>query len=100
LSEQISCFFDRLNTPPSEHNRGGLHSVLYLLRRELIETAGYDPNAGSESAADAGGIKRRLFASLILMFTTFDLLAKCALGDTGGVAARFKESFVRLMAAA
>ena len=94
LNEQISFFFDSPNTSSSEHNRGGLHSVLYLLRRELVETAGYDPNADSESAADAGGIKRRLFASFILMFTTFDLLAKFALGDTGGVGARFKE-FIR-----
>jgi hypothetical protein len=91
LNDKISFCFESPNTEPAKHRRGDLVSVLYLLRRELIETAGYDPNTDTESVVDATGVRNRLFASLILMFTAFDLLAKLHLGDAGGVGARFKE---------
>jgi hypothetical protein len=63
-----------------------------LNRRELIDTAGYDPNTGdTEDTVDGGGVKRRLFASLMVMFAGFDLLAKFQLGDGGPVGGRFIE---------
>lgn len=92
VTDKIYFFFDSPTTPPQDHKRDTLASVLYLLRRELIETAGYDPAAGdTEEAIDAGGVQRRLFASLILMFTGFDLLAKFQRGDRGHVRDRFKK---------
>ena len=87
--EKIQFFFDAPIRAPSEHSRDGFHSVLYLLRRELIETLGYDPDANTEADVDRGGARRRLFASLGLMFSGFDLLAKFALGDSGRVGTRF-----------
>jgi hypothetical protein len=91
VEDKISFFFDSPRTEVSVHRRGTLVSILYLLRRELIETAGYDPGVHDEATVDASGVRNRLFASLILMFTAFDLLAKFHLGDSGGVGARFKE---------
>src|SRR5882757_60250 len=82
---KISFCFGSPNDPPEKHNRAGLFSVLYLLRRELIDTAGYDPNLDTEAKVDAEGVKVRLFISLIGMFTAFDLLAKFQLGDSDGV---------------
>jgi hypothetical protein len=64
--------------------------VLYLLRRELIETIGYDPNVASEDRVDTNGSRSRLFASTILMFTVIDLLAKYMFGSVGGIGDRFK----------
>jgi hypothetical protein len=92
LNDKIKFFFDDPTKPPAAHKRRALVSVLYLLRRELIETAGYDPARGDDEAkVDTAGVKNRLFASLILMFTAFDLLAKFSLGDKGGVGECFKE---------
>jgi hypothetical protein len=92
LNEKIQFFFDDPTRPPAGHKRRTLVSVLYLLRRELIETAGYDPASGDDEAkVDTEGVKNRLFASLILMFTAFDLLAKFRFGDKGGVGERFKD---------
>ena len=62
---------------------------MYLLRRELIDTAGYNPDADNEDAVDAEGVRNRLFASLIVMFTAIDLLAKFQFGDKNGVGDRF-----------
>ena len=64
--------------------------MLYLLRRELIETLGYDPNATTEDEVDERGSRNRLFASTILMFTAVDLLAKYTCGEAGGIGDRFK----------
>ena len=83
LDDKIAFCFTSPKELPSSHNRDGRVSVLYLLRRELIETAGYNPNVDDEGAVDAGGIQNRLFVSLIAMFTAFDLLAKFQLGDQG-----------------
>jgi hypothetical protein len=60
------------------------------LRRELIETLGYEPDIDNEASVKVAGAKRLLFASLILMFTMVDLLAKF-MSDEDGVAIRFKE---------
>jgi hypothetical protein len=91
VEDKVVFFFDLPRRHVSAHKRGTFVSILYLLRRELIETAGYDPGVHDEAAVDASGVRNRLFASLILMFTAFDLLAKFRLGDSGGVGARFKE---------
>lgn len=94
--EKIYFFFDSPNTPPGDHKKGTLASVLYLLRRELIETAGYDPAAGgSEDRAAAEGVQRRLFASLIVMFTGFDILAKFQFGDKSGEVGKRFIDFLR-----
>jgi hypothetical protein len=94
-ASKILFFFESPNTPQESHQDGTLTSVLYLLRRELIETAGYDPASGdTEDTVDATGVRRRLFASLIVMFTGFDLLAKFQRGDAEGVGERFK-AFLR-----
>jgi hypothetical protein len=91
LNDKIEFCFGDPTVDHTHHLRGSVASVLYLLRRELIETAGYDPNKGdTEQMVDAGGVQRRLFASLILMFTGFDLLAKFQRGDTERVGDRFK----------
>lgn len=74
--DKIAFFFQSPNTKPRDHSRDGLHSVLYLLRRELIETLGYHPDQHTETDVERGGSRHRLFASMILMFTTIDLLAK------------------------
>jgi len=87
--DRITFFFDSPNN--ASHARAGLHSVLYLLRRELLETMGFDPNSTSEHDAGAAGPRNRMFASLILMFTVVELLAKFAYGDaSGNVGARFR----------
>jgi hypothetical protein len=92
LDSKIEFFFASPGSPLDSHKRDGLVSVLHLLRRELIDTAGYDPDAGDDEAVvDSSGVRRRLFASLILMFTGIDLLAKFHLGDSGGVGDRFKK---------
>jgi hypothetical protein len=54
----------------------GRASVLYLLRKELVECAGYNPSDHSEQAVAAEGAKRLLFATVALCFTVADLLAK------------------------
>jgi len=82
-TDKITFFFDDPATPPQQHRRDGAHSVLYLLRRELLDTLGYNPDTDHEDAALSGGAQRRLFASTILMFTVCDLLAKFMFGDGG-----------------
>lgn len=77
--------------PIAEHKRGNLCSVLYLLRRELLDTAGWKPELDDEQKAYDNGVRNRLFASLIVMFTGFDLLAKFQLGDSGVAGERFKK---------
>lgn len=89
--DRLNFFFIDPQTPPDRATRGNIHSVLYLLRRELISTAGYDPSITSESDLSAAGIKTRHFASMILMFTLIDLLAKAVYGNRGGVGKRFKD---------
>jgi hypothetical protein len=89
-TEQLSFFFDPPEESPDNHAKSAMHSTLYLLRRELLETMGYDPNRESENTARMNGSRHRLFASLILMFTVCDLLAKFMCGDDGGVGERFK----------
>jgi hypothetical protein len=93
LNDRIAFFFDEPTHSPDVHKRDGVASVLYLLRRELIETAGWDPGAGEdEQKVYDNGVRNRLFASLIVMFTGFDLLAKFQFGDkTGEVGKRFKD---------
>jgi hypothetical protein len=78
LDEDIEFFFQLPSTPTTSHARGHTFSVLYLLRRELMETAGHDPDVTSEAIAVDRGVERRLFASVTLMFTGFDLLSKFA----------------------
>jgi hypothetical protein len=89
--DKIRFFFDEPTRAVDDHKRGGLASVLYLVRRELIETAGWDPGKGDdEQKVYDEGVRNRLFATLILIFSGFDLLAKFQLGDAGGVGDRFK----------
>ena len=90
----IDFFFAAPDTPSARHSRGSMVSVLYLLRRELLDTQGYDPAIEYEDTAWRNGAKARLFASLSLMFTGFDLLAKFEQGDEAGVGRRFK-AFLR-----
>jgi hypothetical protein len=93
--ENIDFFFEAPSTSPATHARVDQFSVLYLLRRELLETQGYDPNNDAEAAAWTSGARNRLFASLSLMFTGIDLVAKFEQGDaSGGVGARF-QNFLR-----
>ena len=55
LNDKINFFFDAPTNDPARHYRAGLTSVLYLLRCELVETAGYDPGSGdTEETVDAG----------------------------------------------
>ena len=89
-NDRIAWFFEAPSTNPTQHARNKAVSVLYLLRRELIETLGYDPNANTEDDVDTRGSRNRLFASAILMFTAIDLLAKYMSGDVGGIGDRFK----------
>ncbi len=90
-NDRITWFFEQPAVRPESHSRAGAVSVLYLLRRELIETLGYDPDTDTEGMVDSGGSQRSLFASTILMFTMVDLLAKYMFGDTGGIGDRFKK---------
>lgn len=90
VEDKIRFCFDGPKTAPREHRRGGVTSVLYLLRRELVETAGYNPDTVDEAAVERSGVRNRLFASLILMFTGFDLLAKLQRGDKEDIGVRFR----------
>jgi hypothetical protein len=90
LNDKISFFFEGPSVALDKHPRNRVFSVSYLLRRELMETAGYDPNVEQESAAVGAGVRQRLFASSILVFTGIDLLAKFG-SDRRGVGSRFKE---------
>jgi hypothetical protein len=87
---KVTFFFMEPSVGPGAHNLDGHFSVLYLLRRELLETMGYDPNTDPENLAWKEGARNRLFASLALMFTGFDLLAKFEQGDRAKVGPRFK----------
>jgi hypothetical protein len=87
--DRIGFFFDDPSRPQSEHVLEGRASTLYLLRRELLDTLGYDPSADEERDAFKEGVRHRPFASSMLMFTVLDLLAKFALGDDGKVGKRF-----------
>jgi hypothetical protein len=93
--DRITFFFDDPSRPQSEHLVEGRASTLYLLRKELLDTLGYDPSADEEKDAFNEGIRHRAFASSMLMFTVLDLLAKFALGDEGKVGKRFIR-FLRL----
>lgn len=91
-SARVSFFFEAPNCSVGDHAVGGRVSTLYLLRRELLDTLGHDPDTVSESEAVARGVQRRAFASSMLMFTLLDLLAKFAYGDKEGeVGKRFTE---------
>lgn len=95
LNDKIDFFFDDPTRSPDDHKRDGLASVLYLVRRELLETAGWDPRVGDDEAkVYEQGLRNRLFASLLVMFAGFDLLAKFQLGDTGSVGERFKKFLI------
>ena len=89
--ERVKFLFDDPRRRIEDHRTDGLCSILYLLRRELLETLGYDPLIQTEDDARRGGARRRLFASTILMFTTCDLIAKFLLGDRGKVGERFTD---------
>jgi hypothetical protein len=89
--EFIDWSFQKPSVRMLEHQRSGVCSVLYLLRREIIETLGYHPDHDTEKTVIDGGSKRRLFASTILMFTALDLLAKYMFGLQRGNGAVFKE---------
>lgn len=92
LDDAIAFFFSDPGDPPERHLQEGAGdeaSALYLLRREIIDTAGYDPDVDDEEAVVDGGVKKRLFATMILCFTVIDLLAKFATGKKMGPA--FKE---------
>jgi hypothetical protein len=88
----IQFFF----TPPHvrldihKAERAGAVSVLYLLRRELLETAGHDPELFPETVVTLEGVKSRMFATMILCFTVIDLLAKFSHPHIDGVGARFR----------
>ena len=43
VNDKIAFCFTAPAVSTPQHSRDGVVSVLYLLRRELIETAGYDP---------------------------------------------------------
>lgn len=90
VDDKIRFFFEEPHIGLEQHKQDGITSVLYLLRRELVETAGFNPDTDKESEVAKKGIKNRLFASLILMFSAVDLLAKFMLGDKGGPGERFK----------
>lgn len=89
MDDDIEFFFQPPSTPDLQHQRNGQFSVLYLLRRELLETLGFNPDADDESRVWTDGPQHRLFASLILMFTAIDLLAKFHQAE-GGVGQRFR----------
>lgn len=89
--DKISFFFAAPPVLPSAHSRAAVVSTLYLLRREMMDCMGHNPNEQSEQVADEQGTQHRVFASLSLMFTTFDLLAKFMFGDGGGVGSRFRD---------
>lgn len=92
--ERVAFFFTDPRTAPAAHSRRGVHSILYLLRRELIETLGYTRKTDGEDDVSAGGSRHRLFASLILMFTAMDLLGKFMFPDDNRATTRFLK-FVR-----
>lgn len=81
ISRTIDFFFAEPSLRHEQHCRGDQFSVLYLLRQELVETQGYNPYKDAESAVCKEGARNRLFASLSLMFTGYDLLAKFEQGD-------------------
>lgn len=90
LEDKINFCFTPPDVVREKHQRSGLVSVLYLLRQELIETAGHIPASG-EHRVCTEGIRNRLFATLILTFTGFDILAKFQNGDASNeVGKRFK----------
>jgi hypothetical protein len=90
IDDKIQFCFEAPTTPVARHARGGTVSVLYLLRRELVSVAGYTSDRDDEAIVEAGGVRANLFASLMLTFTGFDLLAKFCRGDGEKVGARFK----------
>lgn len=94
INEKIQFCFDDPKQPLDSHKRNGTVSVLFLLRQELISTAGFDPLTTSESEVAKVGAQARLFATMSLCFTAMDLLAKFSRGDGEGVGARFK-SFLK-----
>lgn len=90
----IDFFFAKPSMSQEAHRRGDQFSVLYLLRQELLQTQGYDPFIDDEFDACKSGARTRLFASLSLIFTGLDLLAKFEQGDGGGTGQRYK-AFLR-----
>ena len=74
----IDFFFAPPQISMQEHTRDGQYSVLYLLRRELLETMGYHPDLESEDQAGSEGARNQVVCVLVLTFTGFDLLAKFA----------------------
>jgi hypothetical protein len=91
-SARVSFFFEAPNCSVGDHAVGGRVSTLYLLRRELLDTLGHDPDTVTESDAAARGVQHRAFASSMLMLTLLDLLAKFAYRDKEGeVGKRFRQ---------
>jgi hypothetical protein len=91
LSVKIDTFF----RAPTEGQRNGPVSVLYLLRREVQDCL--IGTVITEDRVLAHQNRKRLFASAMLIFTGVDLLAKFAAGDDrpGGVRARFVAFLMR-----
>jgi hypothetical protein len=89
INRTIDFFFTEPSVPHDQHCRGDEFSVLYLLRQELVETQGYNPYQDAETTVCKHGARNRLFASLSLMFTGYDLLAKFEQGDRGFVGDRY-----------
>jgi hypothetical protein len=90
-ADRVSFFFEAPGSPLETHSVGGRVSTLCLLRRELLDTLGHDPDTVSEAEAATRGVQHRPFASSMLMLTVLDLLAKFAYGDASGqVGQRFK----------
>jgi hypothetical protein len=89
---KLQFFFASPKTDVQTHIAEGVGraSVLYLLRRELIETSGHDPNDVDEGEVIRLGAQDRLFATMILGFTVIDLLAKFT-SDKSGIGERFRE---------
>lgn len=82
----IDRFFKAPSDPP---HVPGTNSVLYLLRRDVVQCLGHDPQTGLKLSNIA------LFPGIMGIFAGVDLLAKFHAGEDGrGVRSRFKE-FVR-----
>src|SRR5687768_16950094 len=81
-ASRIELFF---KSPSDFTGRSGIHSTLYLLRRDTSLCFGIDPNTGAKINFSA------LFPGVMALLAGIDLVAKFNYGDgDSGVSDRFK----------
>lgn len=82
LQNNIALFF---RNPNDFEDKIGVHSTLYLLRRDASLCFGYDPNNNHKIHFEA------LFPAAMAVLAGIDLVAKFVYRDSSGVGKRYKD---------